>query len=74
MQPAILVFRTSLRTERDIDRIRPALDRLTGDNEAWQCDLEDCDKVLRVVTHTLRDADIITVLHNAGYACAALED
>jgi hypothetical protein len=70
----VLVFRTSLQTQYDLERVREVLNRLTGSPDRWQCDLEDRDKVLRIVDADLSAADIIAVLHNAGYDCAALED
>ncbi len=70
----IWVFRTSVKMQVDIRRLKPILDRLMHEGDKWNFDLEDCDHILRVETKTLTAAEIISQMEKAGYQCAELED
>lgn len=68
----VLVFKTAVITEDDKQAVTGILN-----NEAhiqqWHIDLDDCDKVLRVVTNTLDAAYIIELVNQRGYLCIELE-
>lgn len=68
----ILIFRTNIRTQEDKLAIKPALD----DNrqiEKWTIDLDDIDRVLRIVSSTLCCPDIIHLVTQQGYQCTELD-
>ncbi|RCH55593.1 hypothetical protein DJ568_06790 [Mucilaginibacter hurinus] len=67
----ILVFKTSIKTRDDLYNLQEAL---TGnpDITEWSIDLEDCDKVLRVVSEKLSPVQIIDIVNQHGYLCIEL--
>ncbi|MCC8411134.1 hypothetical protein LJ707_19490 [Mucilaginibacter sp. UR6-1] len=67
----VLVFKTNISTQHDKDNISPLLD---ADNSIsdWHVDLDDCDKVLRVVTCRLCAMDVIELVNRKGYLCIEL--
>ena len=69
----VLVFKTSVERERDIDQLRPVLDQLIDAGERWNFDLEDCDKILRVETQQVESWTITSVLAQKGFCCTELE-
>lgn len=71
-QTQVLVFKTSAWTEQEKYRIGEALHGLQQIKE-WSVDMEDVDRVLRVVS---RDADkelIILKLKSVGLDCCELD-
>lgn len=68
----IHVFKTSVRTTKDVDKIRPLLDNLSS-NLKWNFDLEDCDNILRIETSFISPNTIINLLVDASFDCQELE-
>lgn len=66
----VLIFKTSVNDLREVVKVKPLL--TTPDISNWNIDLEDCDKVLRVVTDHLRPKHIEDMLHSAGFECEEL--
>jgi len=69
---SILVFATNIRTENDKQTISQILDK-NPEIHQWNIDLEDIDCVLRIVSETLSEEQIIDLLENQNFKCAALE-
>lgn len=69
----VLVFKTSVEKEQDVDQLRPLLDQMINPGERWNFDLEDCDKILRVETRQVESWTITAVLAQRGFYCTALE-
>ncbi|RYZ91690.1 MAG: hypothetical protein EOP47_31100 [Sphingobacteriaceae bacterium] len=67
----ILVFKTSIKTEADRRNLCDVLDTHQHITE-WNIDLDDCDKVLRVVSCTLNPVHIIDLVNQKGYLCIEL--
>lgn len=67
----VLVFKTSILCEADRLNVTEVLN---GHNciEQWHVDLDDCDKVLRVVTNELSAPYIIELVNQKGYLCIEL--
>jgi hypothetical protein len=67
----ILVFRTNINTESDKLRVR---EFLSAQNlvEDWNVDMDDIDRVLRIVSHELCAEDIIRLINKIGYQCQEL--
>lgn len=67
----IYVFKTSVETEKDIERLRPYLNGLLP-HAKWTFDIDDCDKILRVDTPEDRPETVINVLQDTGFNCEEL--
>ncbi len=68
----VWVFSTSLTTPLEVARVAAGLDELAGPGN-WHFDLEDCDRVLRVVTDGGPGAyGYLLQLH--GFRCEELSD
>jgi hypothetical protein len=68
----ILIFKTNIQTEFDRLRIKNVLDA-SQKVLKWNIDMDDVDRVLRVVSDTLTAEQIISVLEYVGFECAELE-
>jgi len=68
----VLVFRTSIEEYTDQSPIALQLNYLVGKNN-WTIDLEDIDKVLRVVCVKGSLDQIVAVIKNHGFACEVLQ-
>ncbi len=68
----IYVFKTSVETVEDSEKLKPKLDNLSA-NLKWNFDLEDCDNILRVEDSDISPATIIDLLHKSNFQCQELE-
>jgi hypothetical protein len=68
----ILVFKTNLSDSKRINDVESLLD-IHPHIIKWNVDLEDCDKVLRIVSRNIAGAEIENILLNAGYYCEELQ-
>lgn len=68
----ILVFATNIKTETDKQTISNFLDK-NPEILQWTLDQEDIDCVLRIVTQTLSEEEIIRLLDKQNFECSALE-
>jgi len=68
----IFVFKTNIQTEFDKLRIKNVLDA-SQKVLKWNIDMDDADRVLRVVSDSLRPEQIISVLDYVGFECSELE-
>jgi cell fate (sporulation/competence/biofilm development) regulator YmcA (YheA/YmcA/DUF963 family) len=68
----VLVFKTSVSKRKQINEVKTLLESIPAIDK-WNFDLEDCDKVLRVVAANLSPRQIERVLQTAGFDCQELE-
>jgi len=68
----ILIFKTNIDTEADKLRIQ-ALAADLPMVEDLSIDIDDIDRVLRVVSHELKAQQIINLINKAGYQCQELD-
>jgi len=68
----IHVFKTNLASARNISKVKPALNRHPFIKD-WNVDLQDCDKVLRVVSDNIPSTEIEQIILNSGYDCKELK-
>lgn len=68
----ILVFATNIKTENDKQTIINTLGKHSEINE-WNIDQEDIDCVLRIVSNTLSEENIIHLINQHDFTCVALE-
>ena len=68
----ILVFKTTLKSRKSIKGIRPLLDEHPFIS-SWSVDLDDIDKVLRIVASgELQEDEIINLLTSQAYDAEVL--
>ena len=68
----ILVFATNIRTNNDKELISRTLNEISEIHQ-WNIDQEDIDCVLRVVSKTLSEEQIINIVNNHDFNCKPLE-
>ncbi len=68
----VLVFSTSVNEPRQVSKVTALLTKVPTIAQ-WNFDLEDCDNILRVVSHDVSPRYIESLLNNAGFLCAELE-
>jgi hypothetical protein len=68
----VLVFTTSVNEPEQVSRVSPLLTAVAA-IEDWNFDLEDCDKILRVVSDDISPRYIEALLEDAGFSCMELE-
>ena len=67
----ILVFKTNIQYKREVKQLAPLFN--TPEIIKWNIDLDDCDKVLRVITHKLTSIEIALAAKEKGFECKELE-
>lgn len=67
----IYVFKTSVKSQNDINLLKPHLNELVGISN-WNFDLEDCDNILRVENEN--GFAIINILRDLDFDCEELLD
>ncbi len=66
------IFKTNIDTLQDKNTVVAAIARHFN-TTACTVDLEDCDKVLRIVCQQLEEQHVITFVRGLGYQCVLLE-
>lgn len=69
---SVLLFKTNIRSLYQQLRLKFLLDQF-AQIERWCIDLEDQDRVLKVVSRNLLPEDIILPVRDLGFECAELE-
>lgn len=69
----ILVFKTNISTEQDIQQIARVLNN-DSRIQRWNVDNGDVDCVLRIQTDCLTCNTVIELIQHAGYTCEELPD
>jgi hypothetical protein len=68
----ISIFKTSVASNQDLNRLKPYLNSLVEDLK-WTIDLFDSDRILRVISSVNKNEEIISVVNELGYDCENLE-
>ena len=68
----IFVFKTSVKTKLQVQQLQPHIDTIVP-NAAWNFDLQDCDKILRIDCEDNIVLKIIHLLSVNNYYCEELE-
>jgi cell fate (sporulation/competence/biofilm development) regulator YmcA (YheA/YmcA/DUF963 family) len=68
----VLVFRTNIGTEIEKQKVKQLLESHPLVEES-SVDMEDVDRVLRVVSKHLHPEEIINLIKNGGFECHELE-
>lgn len=70
----ISIFKTSVKTEKDILKLKPYLNELLSLTN-WNFDLEDCDNIFRIESDDDNILeDIRKIFQTVGYNCEELLD
>ena len=67
----VLVFKTNVTSKRKAGKVSNLLTSLPAIQQ-WNFDLEDCDKILRIVSNGLSPRNVESVLQGAGIGCEEL--
>ncbi len=67
----ILLFKTNIFLETDKQSVYDILTNHEGILK-WSIDMEDPDKILRIITHNLTINNIVDMLADCGYQCEEL--
>jgi hypothetical protein len=68
----ILVFVTNVADKMAVKKVKPLLTAIPAIAD-WNFDLEDCDRILRIVANDLSPRKVESLLQTAGFACYELE-
>ncbi|MDO5981585.1 hypothetical protein [Flavivirga spongiicola] len=68
----IYIFKTSVKTEKDIKKLKPKLDHLAS-NIKWNFDLEDCDNILRIANCEILEDRVVNLLKDYNFECKELD-
>lgn len=69
----VLVFKTNIRNETDVQKITPVL-QAEKHVAKWNVDLDDVDHILRIESNHPDSTRIIAQVRKAGYHCEELPD
>lgn len=69
----VMVFKTSVDTPGHVKMLKPVLDKTVGKGK-WNFALDDCDRILRILSVDISEKRAIQLLQEQGYECAELED
>ncbi len=67
----IYVFKTSVQTKKDVKRLKPFLNDMLQQAQ-WNFDLEDCDRIFRIITLAEISTAVISLLQDNGFECEEL--
>lgn len=68
----IFIYRSSIMTADDKRSVKDILDRHPMVDK-WSVDLDDCDRVLRVISSQMTSKKIMELIGLCGYTCEELE-
>ena len=68
----VLVFSTSVDSSDHVNQLAPILNSFAG-NGQWNFALDDCDKVLRIISKDVEPVQAIQLLREFGFECKELE-
>ena len=69
----ILVFATNVANLKAVSMVKPLLTAMPA-IEDWNFDLDDCDRILRIVSNDLCPRKVESTLQTAGFDCYELVD
>jgi hypothetical protein len=68
----VLVFKTSVQCHENVNQLAPFLNGLAGQGK-WNFALDDCDRILRIVSASVQPQQAIQLLAYQGFMCQELE-
>jgi hypothetical protein len=67
----VLVFSTSVQSIEQVQSLKPKIDSLAG-NGKWNFALDDTDRILRIVSSSVKPQLAIQLLNQYGFECHEL--
>lgn len=67
----VIVFATTVQSTEQVKTLAPQINQLAGKGR-WNFALDDCDKILRIVSDNLNPEDAIALLKKYGFECNEL--
>lgn len=67
----VLVFSTNVTGADEVSRLSPLLTAVPAITD-WNFDLEDSDRILRIVSQNISPRYVEILMENAGFRCAEL--
>jgi hypothetical protein len=68
----VLVFSTSVQSVEEVKTLAPKINSLAGKGH-WNFALDDCDKILRIVSDKVKPQLAIQLLKQHGFDCHELD-
>jgi hypothetical protein len=68
-----LVFKTSVSSQQQVDKVKYALDRMAGKG-CWNFALDDDDKILSIASDNIKSELACQVMSEHGFECIELEE
>jgi hypothetical protein len=68
----ILVSKTNVTSKKKVSKVSPLLTSVPTIQQ-WNFDLDDCDKVLRIVATELNSGSVESLLQTAGFDCEVMD-
>jgi hypothetical protein len=68
----VLVFSTSVQSVDQVKSLEPKINSLAGKGH-WNFALDDCDKILRIVSDKVKPQFAIQLLEKNGFKCRELD-
>jgi hypothetical protein len=68
----VLVFSTSVQSTDQVKTLAPKINSLAGRGQ-WNFALDDCDKILRIVSDKVKPQVAIQLLKQHGFDCRELD-
>ncbi|HWA35522.1 MAG TPA: hypothetical protein VG737_15380 [Cyclobacteriaceae bacterium] len=69
----VMVFSTSVDSKDDVRELTPLLNSFAGKGH-WNFALDDCDRILRIVSSEVDPRATIRLMNDLGYQCRELDD
>lgn len=66
-----MVFATSVQSKDQVKTLAPQINLLAGKGR-WNFALDDCDKILRIVSDNVNPQEAVTLLKKHGFECNEL--
>jgi hypothetical protein len=67
----IRIYKSNILTREDYQRVSPQLDTHLGTGQ-WSVDMEDSDRVLRIVKPGINEKELLHLLSGFGIQCSEL--
>jgi len=68
----VLIFKTNVTNEKKVNKVNSLLSSVQTIKQ-WNFDLEDCDKILRIVATGVKPDFVESLLQKAGFNCEMLD-
>lgn len=70
---SVMVFKTSVSSDAEVERLKPLLNGLLHNGEHWNFDLEDWENILRIESAHCGTMPVIGLLKSLGHYCEELD-